>query len=85
MSDGTVEVELQVQVLRQSTTPGTGAGVVRLQQILNTAGVGPLAEDGTFGPKTDTAVRTFQGNVGLVADGIVGPKTWAQLLDGWLL
>lgn len=32
-----------------------------------------------FGKILDTAVRRFQRNAGLVADGIVGPKTWAAL------
>lgn len=36
---------------------------------------------GTFGPKTEAAVRAFQRKHGLVPDGIVGPKTWAAL-DG---
>lgn len=38
-----------------------------------------LAEDGIFGALTEQAVRAFQRNNGLVADGIVGPMTRAAL------
>jgi hypothetical protein len=37
--------------------------------------------DGNFGPLTESAVRRFQRDHGLVPDGIIGPKTWAEL-DG---
>ena len=36
--------------------------------------------DGDFGAKTDAAVRAYQADNGLTADGIVGEKTWAKLL-----
>lgn len=40
---------------------------------------------GTFGPVLVEAVRAFQRRVGLLADGIVGPKTFAALRRryGW--
>lgn len=37
--------------------------------------------DGIFGPGCERAVRAFQHNSGLWADGIVGPNTWAALLS----
>jgi len=36
--------------------------------------------DGEFGRVTEAAVREFQRSKGLVPDGIVGPRTWAELL-----
>ncbi|HZH75347.1 MAG TPA: peptidoglycan-binding protein [Archangium sp.] len=57
----------------------SGPAVKTLQQALAKAGFSPGAADGQFGPKTDAAVKAFQRAKGLVADGIVGPKTWAQL------
>jgi peptidoglycan hydrolase-like protein with peptidoglycan-binding domain len=38
-----------------------------------------VAADGIFGPKTEEIVKTYQGLVGLTADGIVGPQTWTSL------
>jgi len=39
--------------------------------------VGPI--DSKFGPDTESAVRNYQTNNGLVCDGIVGPNTWNSL------
>jgi len=37
--------------------------------------------DGSFGPKTEEAVRHFQGNNNLTVDGSVGPLTWDALFS----
>jgi hypothetical protein len=42
----------------------------------------PLAVDGIFGPLTRSAVVSFQLRNGLAADGMVGPKTDAELARG---
>jgi putative chitinase len=33
-----------------------------------------------FGPKTEAAVKAWQAEHGLAADGIVGPATWAKIM-----
>lgn len=60
---------------------GMGGGYVKtLQILLNKYNNAKLAEDGVFGPNTETAVKAYQKNRGLEVDGVVGAKTWAQLL-----
>lgn len=46
---------------------------------LGTSGTAGDGIDGSFGPLTNAAVRTFQGQHGLTPDGIIGPKTWPAL------
>jgi len=58
-----------------------GEGVVFIQERLTVLGF-PAAADGLFGPGTETAVKNFQTSRGLDPDGIVGPLTWAALVEG---
>ena len=37
--------------------------------------------DGDFGPTTERLVKEWQTEHGLVADGIVGDKTWAAMMN----
>jgi len=50
-----------------------GKEVKELQEFLE------IYADGDFGPKTEIAVKKWQSENGLVADGIVGPKTWNEM------
>ena len=43
---------------------------------------GPCGVDGSFGQDTAAAVKAFQKEKGLNADGVVGSRTWAALLHG---
>ncbi|MGZ4592548.1 MAG: peptidoglycan-binding protein [Actinomycetes bacterium] len=52
----------------------TGPYVTQLQRLLN---VTPVT--GYFGPVTDAALRTFQGNHGLAVTGATDGSTWAAL------
>ena len=47
----------------------------------------PVDDDaGTFGDSTRHAVRSFQQRRGILADGIVGPHTWSELVEAsWRL
>jgi len=58
-----------------------GSYVRRLQTLLNSRVIPSpnLPEDGVFGLKTDMAVKRFQTQHALVADGVVGPITWTAL------
>ena len=58
-----------------------GEDVKRLQKVLNARGLypEPIVINGIFGPKTLSAVKEFQRQQSLRADGVVGGKTWDRL------
>lgn len=60
-------------------TNSTGFDVVEVQCLLREHGFDPKTTDGLYGQDTKAAATRFQTARGLVADGIVGPKTWAEL------
>ena len=59
-----------------------GSDVQKSQQLLLAKGYscGTAGADGDFGAGTYNAVKKFQADNGLEADGIVGANTWAALL-----
>ncbi len=68
-------------VLRQGAR---GQDVITLQYLLDViaeyySGIPGPGQDGIFGNATREAVIAFQRQMGLVADGIVGPATWDSL------
>ena len=58
-----------------------GEYVTLLQTKLSLLGydLGPCGIDGDYGKSTVAAVKAFQKDVGLSADGVCGPKTWAAI------
>lgn len=60
-----------------------GELVAAVQTLLILEGYpcGPDGADGDFGLNTEKAVREFQEQLGLTADGVVGPETGAALFD----
>lgn len=69
-----------IKPFRQTVRKGNkGSDVSLLQTILNSIGYSCGPVDGSFGKNTLKAVKKFQKDSALVADGIVGTKTWAAL------
>lgn len=58
-----------------------GEDVKRLQRCLNKICGTMLKVDGSFGPATESALKSFQRRYGLEADGLCGPKTRAKLKE----
>ncbi len=56
------------------------SNVLYLQQKLLSKLYNITNLDGIFGPETERAVIEFQKENGLTPDGIVGPKTWAEII-----
>ena len=64
----------------------TGANVQLIQRYLNRISdryenIPKVAVDGIFGNNTHLGVIAFQKEFGLNEDGIVGPATWAKLME----
>ena len=59
--------------------PQAGDDVLSLQRRLSELGFEVGRVDGVFGPRTGEALREFQRNVGLPADGTCGPGTFKAL------
>lgn len=58
-----------------------GTWVKKAQELLLGKGydLGKWGADGSFGNATESAVKTFQTDYGLTADGVIGQATWEAL------
>ena len=69
-----VNLNAKLPVLRK----GAKGNAVKLVQMIVGAKI-----DGDFGAKTEAAVKSWQAAHGLTDDGVVGQKTWTEMLK-WL-
>ena len=74
-TESSAETTTSYPVLQQTS----GAYVKILQTRLNLYGAS-LEVDSSFGDLTLAAVKAFQSKKSLLADGVVGPLTWTELL-----
>lgn len=65
-------------LLSISTRAGNPSSTRELQSLLVSKGYS-IAVDGDFGPNTQSAVRSYQAQVGLPATGIADQATWNSL------
>jgi murein L,D-transpeptidase YcbB/YkuD len=67
------------QSVAAEVKPGTVEYSKKIQTALKNAGLYTGSIDGKIGPKTREAIKTFQAQNGLKADGVAGAQTWAKL------
>ena len=70
-------VQIELPILKKSSR---GEEVKTLQRLLNALGHSCGTVDGVFGTNTVNGVKSFQKASGLTQDGVVGIKTWTDLL-----
>ena len=75
---------LKFPLLRQGST-GPEVTAVQFELLGQGYNIGPDGADGDFGANTARAVSEFQRNVGITADGVVGPETGARIFGGEIL
>ncbi|NWF62586.1 MAG: peptidoglycan-binding protein [Fischerella sp.] len=74
---------LSMQAVSNPSLPtlrfGDSGDAVRVLQKLLLCNRYSVRIDGNFGALTETAIKSFQNQRNLVADGIVGSRTWREL------
>ncbi len=72
---------IEYLTLSPGIEPGPRPAPELLQRALLGAGYDPGPVDGGLQADTVLAIKSFQADNGLEANGIVGPETWSALLD----
>lgn len=72
------------RLLKLATPQMRGVDVEQVQNALAVRGISPGRIDGFYGPKTQSAVKSFQRQAGLKVDGIVGEQTTKALKGIWM-
>ena len=69
--------------MRTLTLGDRGKEVSDVQKRLHALGydLGNEGLDGFLGPRSQLALRAFQQERGLLADGVLGPNTWRELVE----
>jgi len=73
-------IKKEVEFKRTIQNGTRGMDAKRVQEWLNLHGFGVKIDSG-YGPITAAAVERFQTSCGLEADGVVGPNTFAALVE----
>ena len=76
------EIQMAEPVLQKGSTD---PAVRDLQQALKALGHDPGPVDGVFGVATESAVKAFQQEREIPADGVVGKVTWINIDEADLM
>ena len=80
INDADVFVSPKLRQLKKGVKDGGDVKAVQTLLIVGGYSCGTQGADGSFGNSTDAAVRKYQSDNGLTADGVVGSVTWGRLL-----
>lgn len=80
INDADVFVSPKLRQLKKGVKDGGDVKAVQTLLIVGGYSCGTQGADGSFGDSTDAAVRKYQSDHGLTADGVVGAVTWGRLL-----
>lgn len=80
INDADVFVSPKLRQLKKGVKDGGDVKAMQTLLIVGGYSCGTQGADGSFGNSTDAAVRKYQSDHGLTADGVVGAVTWGRLL-----